>query len=81
MSVAGEVTLESFFASRNGVCVYVTVGKRIFRVQFVDANAHGVVVEGGSDGAEEACRIARLALREHAKDLTPLFEKVARALT
>ncbi|HVY32025.1 MAG TPA: hypothetical protein VHB79_36065 [Polyangiaceae bacterium] len=81
MPGVGELKLESFFASRSGVCVYVTIGKRTFRIQFVDPSAHGVVVEGGREGAEEACSVARQALRKHAEGLAPLFAKVARATT
>lgn len=81
MAESNELQLESFFASRSGVCVYVTVGKRAFRVQFADASSQGVVVEGGQEGAEEARRIARRGLQQHAAALAPLFEKVARSLT
>jgi hypothetical protein len=81
MPPSPEVKLEHFFASRSGVCVYVAVGKRSYRVQFADATSQGVVVEGGQDGAEAARRIARRALLEHREGLMPLFEKVARSLT
>lgn len=78
-----DLRLESFFASRSGVCVYVTVAKRAFRVQFAAPDAIGVVADHGheAESAEEARRVARLALREHAQALAPLFEKVARAMT
>lgn len=81
MHGSSELKLENFFASRVGVCVYVTVGRRAFRVQFTDANSEGVVVDGDREGSEEARRIARVAMREHAAGLAPLFEKVARAVT
>jgi hypothetical protein len=76
-----ELTVENFFASRSGVCVYVTIRKQTFRVQFVDAAAQGVVVEGSADGADEALLVARSALKQHAEALEPLFAKVARAST
>jgi hypothetical protein len=81
MHGSSELKLENFFASRAGVCVYVMVGRRSYRVQFVDANAEGVVVEGGREGAEAARQVARRAMREHAAGLARLFEKVARAMT
>jgi hypothetical protein len=80
MAASAELKIESFFASRSGVCVYVTVGKRSYRVQFVDAASEGVVVDGGQ-GAETARRIALHAMRQHATGLAPLFAKVARAHT
>jgi len=58
----------------------VTVGKRSYRVQFVDAASEGVVVDGGP-GAEAARRTALHAMRKHAAALAPLFAKVARAHT
>lgn len=76
-----ELKAERFFASRSGVCVYVVVGTRAFRVQFASVDSRGVVVEGGTEGAEEACRIARHAMQQHLTGLAPLFEKVARATT
>lgn len=81
MQGSSELKPENFFASRTGVCVYVTVAKETFRVQFADAKAHGVVVEGSREGAEAARHIAHMAMREHAAGLAPLFEKVARAMT
>jgi hypothetical protein len=76
-----ELTLESFFASRAGVCVYVTLANARFRVQFADPSSEGVVAEADQAGAEEARRIAHQAMRQHAVGLGPLFAKVARALT
>lgn len=71
----------NFFASRSGVCVYVTVRKVAVRVQFATPDANGVVVEGPREVAEEAIRIARAALSLHASGLAPLFDKVARRTT
>jgi hypothetical protein len=81
MPESTELKLENFFASRSGVCVYVTVGKRSYRVQFVDATSIGVVVEGGQDDAEVARAIAHHAMRQHVLGLRHLFEKVSRATT
>jgi hypothetical protein len=80
MPDAHDLKLESFFASRSGVCVYVTVGKRTFRIQFVDAQADGVV-DSNEEGAEEARRIARQGMERHVHGLAPLFARVARAKT
>jgi hypothetical protein len=70
-----------FFASRSGVCVYVTIQQQAYRVRFVSPDAHGVVVDGQGAGAEAALGIARVALRQNAANLAPLFEKAARSLT
>lgn len=76
----GELEPGNFFASRKGVCVYVQVAMRTFRVQFTSPNL-AATVEGGLEieGAEEARRIAGLALERHARALAPLFEKVESA--
>jgi hypothetical protein len=78
---SSSIKLQSFFASRACLCVYVAVGKQSFRVQFVDEASQGVVVNGNHAGAEEARRIAKRALEEHAEALRPLFRKVAQATT
>jgi hypothetical protein len=54
MSRSRELKIQNFFASRAGVCVYVAVGARTFRIQFATPDSLGVVVEGGQEGAEEA---------------------------
>jgi len=81
MAEIQEPKPQNFFASRSGVCVYVVVGRRTLRVQFADEDAEGVVVEGGSEGAEEARSVARRAMRENKTALAPLFQKVAQATT
>jgi CheY-like chemotaxis protein len=81
MSSSGELKVESFFASRAGVCVYVPVGARTFRIEFATPDSLGITADGGHDGAEEACRVARRALSRHFEQLTPLFEKVDQART
>jgi hypothetical protein len=70
-----------FFASRLGVCVYVTIQQQAFRVRFASLEAHGVVAEGEGQRAEEALAIARAALEQQAANLAPLFAKVARSMT
>jgi len=81
MPATGNVKVEQFFASRTGVCVYVTVQHRLFRVRFVSIDAQGIVVDGQGEGAEDARRAARAALQQHAARLAPLFEKASRAKT
>jgi len=76
MAPSLEPNADEFFASRSGVCVYVTVRGTAFRVQFASASAHGVVTEG--EGAQVALELARAAVRKHQATLVPLFEKVAR---
>jgi len=73
-----EPNADDFFASRSGVCVYVTVRGTSFRVQFASASAHGVVTEGAPEWAELALEVARAAVQKHRATLAPLFEKVAR---
>jgi CheY-like chemotaxis protein len=81
MSTSGELGFESFFASRAGVCVYVALGARTFRIEFATPDSPGIAADGGHDGAEEACCVARRALSLHFDRLTPLFEKVNQART
>lgn len=80
MSSVEELKAEQFFVSRTGVCVYVTVQRRSFRVQFASVDAHGVVV-GQGEGAEAARLAAQAALKKHAAILAPLFEEVSRRMT
>ena len=73
-----DLNAGNFFASRAGVCVYVTVRNRPLRVQFAAPDGRGVVVEGPDEDAEEALRIARSALSLRAAEIAPLFDKVGR---
>lgn len=78
-----EVTIpkrEAFFASRLGVCVYVSVEGHTLRVCFESLDGHGKV-----EGTEPTTRGARalvaategfLACRE---SLGPLFDQIAEA--
>jgi len=81
MSSIAEPDAEAFFASRGGVCVYVKVDGRNFRVQFAAPEAHGIVSEGEGPAADKALKLARSALEKHAPALAGLFEKIARART
>jgi hypothetical protein len=81
MTTKASMKVERFFASRTGVCVYVTLEQQTFRVRFASIDAHGVVVDGGGEGAEDARVIARAALQQRAASLAPLFEKVSRGST
>jgi len=81
MPPAGNAKVERFFATRLGVCVYVTIQGRSFRVRFASIDADGVVIEGMGEGAEDARVIARAALQRRATSLAPLFEKVSRGRT
>jgi hypothetical protein len=80
MATGTELKAEQFFASRSGVCVYVTVQSRVFRIHFTSFNERGVVETQGA-GAEDARAIAQAAFQQHAAALAPLFEKVARNAT
>lgn len=81
MTAGAELRAQDFFASRSGVCVYVTVSQHRFRVHFVDEEARGVVDDEAREGASEALRLAREALRRNRSELGALFEKVARSRT
>jgi hypothetical protein len=76
-----EPSVGEFFASRSGVCVYVRVRGKTFRVQFARIDADGIVAEDTQPGALEALECARLAIRKHQAELAHLFEKVARGQT
>jgi hypothetical protein len=81
MSVDVEIPKrEAFFASRSGVCVYVSVEGRALRVCFESLDG-----EGKLEGAEPSRRAAKalaaatqafIACRE---SLAPLFEQIAEA--
>ena len=81
MPAATELSAKDFFATRAGVCVYVTLHRQVFRVRFASVEAQGVVVQGHPDRAEEARVVARAALERLGPSLLPLFEKVARGTT
>jgi hypothetical protein len=78
MARPGEAKAGQFFASRSGVCIYVTIQRRAFRIQFDSIDAQGVVAEGPGEGAEAAIDIARAELAQNAANVAPLFAKVTR---
>jgi hypothetical protein len=78
MHQAVEPTAEEFFASPGGVCVYVSMGGRVFRVEFDSPDVPGVVREATAVGAAEALAAATRALDKHRTQLQSLFERVAR---
>jgi hypothetical protein len=76
MDTVTEPTLEEFFASEAGVCVYVNVNGSAIRVWFVAPDAPGCVASE-LPGAAEALALAKAALQKHQAKLAPLFEKIA----
>ena len=67
---------EEFFASEAGVCVYVNIRGRAFRVLF-ESPEGPTTASGTSDvGADEAIAIATEVLSKHRAQLEPLFERV-----
>ena len=78
MATPVEPQPEDFFASRSGVCVYVTLRGQTFRVEFGSADAPGEVTEGTSQDAAAALELAQVALQKHQVALAPLFDKVSR---
>jgi hypothetical protein len=76
-----EPLARAFFASRSGVCVYVTVRGRAYRVQFAAPDAMGVVAGELAHDTDEALRLARSALQRHHATLATLFQKVAQKQT
>ena len=80
MSATNQPPIEpaalEFFASAAGVCVYVNVRGRAFRVQFESPDGPATVQRTTEHGADEAVAAASLALDKHKAELTPLFERV-----
>lgn len=81
MSPTTEPDADAFFASRQGVCVYVNVEGHNFRVLFAAPDAHGTVSEGEGPAADKALKLARSAMQKNGPALAGLFEQVARART
>jgi hypothetical protein len=78
---ASEPPLGAFFISRTGVCVYVYVQGKRYRVQFTDPRAHGVVTGPDDSGGERALTLARAALERHRAELGQLFDRLAHRTT
>jgi hypothetical protein len=74
-----EPAADEFFATSGGVCVYVNVHARAFRVQFATPDAPGSAGDTSAAGASEAIAVARAAFVKHREKLTPLFERIAEA--
>lgn len=73
-----EPSQAEFFASAEGVCVYVNIRGRAFRVQFESPDGP-VPARGTTEhGADEAVELARRAFAKHRADLTLLFLLVER---
>jgi hypothetical protein len=74
--VLDEPSASAFFASPNGVCVYVTVAQRAIRVEFTAPDASGTVADSDRD-ALAALSVASAAFAKHRDQLAPLFALVA----
>lgn len=82
MSGSELLPSSAFFASRNGVCVYVTLERVSVRVCFESSEADGYV-EGDREPSpqleERAIALAKAAFLAHRELLRPLFDVVASA--
>lgn len=76
MGSVNEPAFTDFFASSAGVCVYVTVGKRVIRVEFSARDTPGVARGVNSDEAATAIAAATVSLDRHRDQLQPLFARV-----
>jgi hypothetical protein len=76
MQRAQEPTAGEFFASSSGVCVYINLGGRAFRVEFSSVDSEGVAPGATGDGVEAAIVAAAAALQRHKLELEPLFARV-----
>jgi hypothetical protein len=71
-----EPAVGDFFASRRGVCVYVTVAGRAIRVEFASEDAGGTTPGCTEQVGSEARAIAAAVLKRERAALQPLFDKV-----
>lgn len=77
MATVIEPKSEEFFATADGVCVYVRVGGHAVRVQFTSPDGPGTV-QGAQDVAtDEALAVATKALKKHQHTVQPLFDRIA----
>ena len=76
MTKVKEPTVEEFFASASGVCVYVNVGGQTQRVEFQTEDSEGIVRGVTLEASAEARRAAEAALERFRLDLQPLFARV-----
>jgi hypothetical protein len=70
-----EPPASAFFASPDGVCVYIAIGQRAVRVEFTSLEAEGSVADADKD-ALAALAVARAAFAKCRSDLVPLFTLV-----
>jgi hypothetical protein len=75
-----EPSAEEFFASETGVCVYVNVDGRAFRVQFASLDDAPTARGIGTVGVEEAIAAASSARERYRAKLEPLFLQIAQEL-
>ena len=77
MDLASPPAPSAFFASRKGVCVYVTVGGQNVRVCFASAGARGRVESEAADrAATTALALATQVFQAHLDTLAPLFDTI-----
>lgn len=78
MNGPSMIPASAFFASRKGVCVYVTVQRLDVRVCFSAPGAPGVAESDAPPSAvAQAVERATEAFRAHRDALLPLFETIA----
>jgi hypothetical protein len=71
-----EPAAKDFFASAEGVCVYVNVRGRAFRVRFETPDGPPSISGTTQKGSEEAAALAGRALVKHRDELAHLFQQV-----
>lgn len=75
-----EPTLDEFFATATGVCVYVNVGRRAVRIQFESLDAPATVESSSDRDTELALIAAGKVFEKYKHQLQPLFDQTAREL-
>jgi hypothetical protein len=80
MAAVIEPKAEEFFASADGVCVYVRVGQQAVRFQFASPDGPGTVQGAPDVATDEALAVATSALSKHQEELQPLFDRIAAEL-
>lgn len=71
-----EPSASEFFATTDGVCVYVNVRGQAFRVHFETLDGPATAWRTPDAGAAEAIAAATLARAKHRAELVPLFDAV-----
>lgn len=77
MTFVLEPKAEEFFATADGVCVYVSVGGQAVRIQFTSLDGPGTVQGTPTVATEKALAVATLALSKHQQQVQLLFERIA----